>query len=55
MHFERLDLRMLGVIFHRIALVVSIEMHFKELVSTMAFRDYSPNDRARTCVEGGSR
>ena len=25
MHFERLDLRMLGVIFHRIALVVSID------------------------------
>jgi hypothetical protein len=55
MHFGRLDLGMLGVILCDVALVVSIEMHFRELVSTMAFTDDSPNDGARTCVEGGSR
>jgi hypothetical protein len=55
MHFGRLDLGMLRVIFYCIALVVSIEMHFRELVSTMAFTDDSPNDGARTCFEGGSR
>jgi len=48
MHLRRLDLGVLGVIFHYIALVVSIEMHFRELVSTMAFTDDSPNDGART-------
>ena len=55
MHFGHLDLGELGVIFDCIALVVSIEMHFRELVSTMAFTDDSPNDGARMCVEGGSR
>ena len=55
MHFWRLDLGVLGVMFRTITLAVSIEMHFKELVSTMAFSDDSPNDGARTCVEGGSR
>jgi hypothetical protein len=55
MHFERLDLGVLGVITYFAVLAVSIEMHFRELVSTMAFTDDSPNDGARTCVEGGSR
>lgn len=55
MDFGCLDLRMLGVISQGIALVVSIEMHFKEWISTMACNDDSPNDGARTCVEGGSR
>ena len=55
MHFGRLDCRMLGVISHRIALVVSIEMHFKESVSIITLTGHSPNEGARTCVEGGSR
>ena len=53
MHFGRLDLRVLGVISHHIALVVSIEMHSAESVSIITLTDDSPNDGARTCVEGG--
>ena len=48
MHFGHLDLGVLGVMFNSIALVVSIEMHFKESVSIITLTDDSPNDGART-------
>ena len=49
MHFEHIDLGGFVVMFNSIALVVSIEMLFRESVSIITLIDYSPNDGARTC------
>ena len=48
MHFEHLDLGVLGVMLQLTALGISIEMHFRESVSIIILGDASPNDGART-------
>jgi hypothetical protein len=48
MHFEHLDLGVLGVMLQLTALGISIEMHLAESVSIITLTDGSPNDGART-------
>ena len=47
MHFWHLDLGVLGVMLNSVALVISLEMHFRDLVSIITLTYDSPHDGAR--------
>jgi hypothetical protein len=49
MHFGLLDLSLFGVICDGIALVISLEMHFRESVSIITLTYDSPYDGTRMC------
>ncbi len=48
MHFWHLDLGVLGVMLNSVALVISLEMHFRATVSIIILTHESPHDGART-------
>jgi hypothetical protein len=47
MHFGHLDLGLLGVMLNSVALVISLEMHFRESVSIITLTYESPQDGAK--------